>query len=169
MIYVVCNTRSNSLLLNQGFLTYLRITIVSCKKSYSPIEAHSRCSAYIKRIRLLKSSGIKNTWTAHLESIMLLISRRWNKKPSRGEKQKDDNWKDELKTLYLVLRTLELFYFLHFPNIKSVITPGFKNKGNTCPKNWETSYGSENRMTFERRKSVYYACAACSSSGCSLK
>lgn len=46
LIYIVCNSRYNSLLLYQGWFTYLQITTVSWKKSYGTILAHSRfCSA----------------------------------------------------------------------------------------------------------------------------
>lgn len=77
LIYMVCNARSNSLLLNQGWFTYLRITIVSCKKSYGPILAHSRfCSACTLKQSAAQNSALINTWKAHVESSMLLTSIR---------------------------------------------------------------------------------------------
>lgn len=88
LIYMVCNTRSHSLLLNQGWFTYLQITIVSCKKSYGPILAHSRfCSACTLKQSAAQNSAIINTWKTHLESVKYAFDKRQVKQQSfLGEK-----------------------------------------------------------------------------------
>lgn len=120
LIYTVCNPRPNSLLLNQGWFTFLPITIVSCKKSYGPILAHSRfCSACTwkgsgcSKAQVLEIPG-KHIWS----QVYFWQASGKTTKLFRGEKQKNDNWKDELKISHLLFRILELCYFLHFSECK---------------------------------------------------